>query len=133
MIQDNDGKVTELHCHYDVDTLGGKKPADGKKVKGIIHWLPVAQAKDACIRLYDRLFNVENPAALVDFVEALNPDSLKVLSGAKIEACLVDAQPGEVFQFTRLGYYVADLHDHTAETPVFNCVVNLKDTWQTKA
>lgn len=132
VIQDNDGKVTELHCHYDVDTLGGKKPADGKKVKGIIHWLPVAQAKDASIRLYDRLFNVENPAALDDFITALNPDSLQVLSGAKVEACLVDAKPGDAFQFTRLGYYVADRHDHSTENPVFNRVVNLKDTWKDK-
>ena len=132
VIQDEAGKVLELRCSYDIDTLGGKKPADGTKVKGIIHWLPAAQAKDATIRLYDRLFNVENPAVLDDFTTALNPDSLQVLTNAKIEACLQNCQPGEVFQFTRLGYYVADMHDHTLEMPVFNRIVNLKDTWQSK-
>ena len=94
-----------------------KKPADGKKIKGIIHWLPVKYAYAATIRLYDRLFNVENPAGTDDFAQALNPDSLTVLEHAKIEACLADCAPGEAWQFTRLGYYVADLQDHTTEKP----------------
>ncbi len=130
VIQDDEGNVTELHCRYDADTLGGKKPADGKKVKGIIHWLSNNDAVNARVRIYDRLFNVANPNKEEDFTNALNPDSLNVLSTAKIEPALATAAPGEIFQFTRLGYFVADRVQHSTEQPTFNRSVSLRNTWQ---
>ena len=130
VIEDEQGQVIELRCTYDPATLGGKKPAHGRKVKGIIHWLPVHTACDATVRLYDRLFNVENPAALEDFTQAVNPDSLKVIAGAKVEPALAQAQVGERFQFTRLGYFCADAKEHTEDHPVFNRVVGLRDAWK---
>jgi len=131
VIQDDDGNVLEVHCHYDADTLGGKKPADGRKVKGIIHWLNAEEAIDATVRLYDRLFEVENPTATDDFTQGLNPNSLTTITTAKIEPSLAQAQPGECFQFTRLGYFCADEQEHTNTHPVFNRTVGLKNTWDT--
>ena len=130
VIQDANGNIIELHCSYDSDTLGGKKPADGKKVKGIIHWLCANHAKTATVRLYDRLFTEENPAALEDFTKALNPNSLEILTNAKIETLAAQASPGDSFQFTRLGYFCADEKDHSEDQPTFNRVVSLRDTWK---
>lgn len=130
VIKDDSGAVIELRCTYEAGTLGGKKPADGKKVKGIIHWLSCAHAKNATVHLYDRLFLDENPAALEDFTTALNPHSLETLSDAKIEAIAANALPNEAFQFTRLGYFCADEKEHSADHPVFNRVVGLRDTWK---
>ncbi len=130
VIKDDQGNVIEVHCTFDADTLGGKKPADGRKVKGIIHWLNAKNAVDATVRLYDRLFLVEQPASLDDFTSGLNPESLEVLPNAKIEPSLTEAQAGEAFQFTRLGYFCADEHEHSSSTPVFNQTVGLKNTWK---
>jgi glutaminyl-tRNA synthetase len=125
--KDEEGNVTTVYCNYDPDTLG-KDPADGRKVKGVIHWVDAATAKAAEFRLYDRLFNVPNPAAEEDFTDAINPESLDVKQGWA-EAGLVDNVP-EVgaWQFERTGYFCLD-NDSTAEKPVFNRTVGLRDTW----
>ncbi len=125
--KDEEGNVTTVYCTYDPDTLG-KDPADGRKVKGVIHWVDAATAKAAEFRLYDRLFNVPNPAAEEDFTDAINPESLDVKQGWA-EAGLVDNVP-EVgaWQFERTGYFCLD-NDSTAEKPVFNRTVGLRDTW----
>ena len=128
VIKDSDGKIAELHCSHDPSTLG-KKPADGRKVKGIIHWVDARTAVDGRVNLYDRLFNTENPAAADDFREHLNPDSLQVVHAAKLEASLAHAAAETVFQFERLGYFCADRHLHKADDPVFNRTVGLRDTW----
>ena len=127
VIKDADGKIIELRCTYDENTLG-KKP-EGRKVKGVIHWVSVAHALDAEVRLYDRLFNVPNPAAEENFCDALNPNSLQVISGAKVEASLVDAELGSRFQFERVGYFCLDTEESSAEKLVFNRTVTLRDTW----
>ena len=116
----------EIYAEYDPESRGGN-PADGRKVKGAtIHWVDAKNALDAEIRLYDNLFTVEDPDAY-DFLEVLNPDSLQVLSGCKVEASLKSAKPGESFQFMRQGYFCADNRDSTAEHLVFNRSVSLKD------
>ncbi len=128
VIQDDQGNISELHCHYLPETLAGKKPAHGGKVKGVIHWLSAVQAQDAEVRLYDRLFNLENPGAESDFLQALNPESLQVISKAKVETSLLGVEAGDTFQFNRLGYFCADTK-HTSSKPVFNRVVALRDKW----
>lgn len=125
IIENEDGSVAELHCTYLPETLGGKKPEDGRKVKGFIHWLSAAEAVPAEMRLYERLFTVENPAAEDDFVMTLNPESLDVTNGF-VEAALAESQAEEHFQFNRLGYFCADQKDHTADHLVFNRVVSLR-------
>lgn len=125
--KDEEGNVTTVYCTYDPDTLG-KDPADGRKVKGVIHWVDAATAKAAEFRLYDRLFNVPNPAAEEDFTDAINPDSLEVKQGWA-EAGLVDNVPAVgAWQFERTGYFCLD-NDSSAEKPVFNRTVGLRDTW----
>jgi glutaminyl-tRNA synthetase len=125
--KDAEGNVTTVYCTYDPETLG-KDPADGRKVKGVIHWVDAATAQAAEFRLYDRLFNVPNPAAEEDFTDAINPESLEVKQGWA-EAGLVENVP-EVgaWQFERTGYFCLD-NDSTAEKPVFNRTVGLRDTW----
>ena len=127
VIKDADGKVIELRCTYDENTLG-KKP-EGRKVKGVIHWVSVAHALDAEVRVYDRLFNVPNPGAEENFCDALNPDSLQVISGAKLEASLAGSEPGSRFQFERVGYFCRDIEDSADDKLVFNRTVTLRDTW----
>ena len=128
VIKDSSGNIVELKCSHDKDTLG-KKP-EGRKVKGVIHWVPVNGAVDCEVRLYDRLFNDENPDAMEgDYRDHLNPDSLKVITGAKAEPSLVEAKPEDRFQFEREGYFCADRKDHSAANPVFNLTVGLRDTW----
>ena len=127
--KDADGKITRLHCRYLSETLGGKKPEDGRKVKGVIHWLSADEAHDATVREYDRLFSDEDPGKLDDFLEALNPDSLNIIH-AKVEKSLVEAQPETAFQFNRVGYFCADRYEHSKETPCFNRIVGLRDNWQ---
>ena len=123
---DDAGNVVEIYAEYDPESRGGN-PADGRKVKGAtIHWVDAKNALDADIRLYDNLFTVEDPDAY-DFLEVLNPDSLQVLTGCKVEASLKSAKPGESFQFMRQGYFCADNRDSTAEHLVFNRSVSLKD------
>lgn len=126
-IKDGDGKVTELRCTYIPESRSGQDTS-GLKVQGVIHWLSAAHARPAEVRLYDRLFQVEDPAAEEDFKKSLNPNSLEIIEQALIEPALAAAQPGDRFQFTRLGYFSVD-PDTGAGKPVFNRSVTLKDTW----
>ena len=128
---DENGNVTEVLATYDPDSRGGN-PADGRKVKGAtIHWVDAATALDAEVRLYDSLFSDPEPdAAGKDFLACLNPNSLEVLSGAKVEAGLAGAQPADRFQFLRQGYFCADSRDSSPEHLVFNRAVSLKDSFK---
>lgn len=127
VIKDSEGKVIELRCTYDEKTLG-KKP-EGRKVKGVIHWVSIAHALDAEIRLYDRLFNIPNPSAEENFCDALNPHSLQIIEGAKIEPSLATAEFGQRYQFERVGYFCLDTEDSSKDNLVFNRTVTLRDTW----
>lgn len=124
--KDEQGNVSTIYCSYDADTLG-KDPADGRKVKGVIHWVDARTAAPAEFRLYDRLFNVPNPAAQDDFVDAINPDSLVVKKGFA-EASLASDDSQSNWQFERTGYFCRDA-DSNAQTLVFNQTVGLRDTW----
>ncbi len=126
--KDTDGNITTLYCSVDRDTLG-KDPADGRKVKGVIHWVSAAHALDAEVRLYDRLFAVANPGAAEDFLSTINPQSLRIVAHAKLEPSLRDAKPEFAYQFEREGYFCVDSKLTTAEKPVFNLTVALRDTW----
>ena len=127
VIRNDAGEIMELHCSVDLDTLG--KNPEGRKVKGVIHWVAVAHAVPAEVRLYDRLFNVPLPGAGgSDYRADLNTQSLQVLTDVMLEPSLRAVQAGERFQFEREGYFVADL-DSTLEHPVFNLTVGLRDTW----
>jgi glutaminyl-tRNA synthetase len=131
VIRDANGRVSELRCTYDPETAGGKAP-DGRKVKATIHWVYAGDAMDTEVRLYEHLFNIEDPGDVPegrDWKEFLNPDSLVTRKGCKLEASLRDAKPGESFQFERLGYFCPDTVDWTADRPVFNRTVTLKDAW----
>ena len=125
--KDADGNITAVYCTYDADTLG-KNPADGRKVKGVIHWVEASTAKPAEFRLYDRLFTSENPAAFETVDEVLNPNSLTVVKGL-VEPGLVNAPAEKAFQFEREGYFCADSKDSSAEHLVFNLTVPLRDTF----
>lgn len=129
-IKDKTGEVVELRCTYDPDSRGGSAP-DGRKVKGTIHWVSAAHAVDAEVRLYDRLFTVENPAGDKehDFKELINPDSLTTLTGCKVEPSLAQAQVGDNYQFERTGYFCLDTVDSRPDQLVFNRTVTLRDTW----
>lgn len=122
---DDNGNITTVYCTYDPDTLG-KDPADGRKVKGVIHWVSARRYKDAEIRLYDRLFNVANPNSM-ELAEALNPDSLDVRQGV-VETSLAAKKTGDAVQFERTGYFCLD-KDSTDNKLVFNRTVALRDTW----
>ena len=129
--KDENGNVIAVHCTYDPESRGGQTP-DGRKVKGTIHFVSAAHAIDAEIRLYDRLFTVENPSdetGVADFSENLNPESMVVIKNAKLESNLASAQVGDKFQFLRMGYFCKD-KDSTDEMPVFNRTVALKDSWK---
>jgi glutaminyl-tRNA synthetase len=125
-VLDENGEVKELHCTYDPDTLG--KNPEGRKVRGVIHWVSAKYAKEATIRLYDRLFNVPNPGAMDDFNEALNPESLSVIT-AMVEPSVAEAEPETRFQFEREGYFTTDRYDHSADKLVLNRTVTLRDSW----
>jgi len=130
VVRDLAGEITELRCTHDPDTLG--KNPQGRKVKGVIHWVSARHAVAAEVRLYDRLFNVPEPGAGDrDFRADLNPDSLHNLTHCFLEPSLVAAKPGDRFQFEREGYFVAD-PDSRPERPVFNRTVTLRDTWGQK-
>ncbi|MCK6556378.1 glutamine--tRNA ligase/YqeY domain fusion protein [Candidatus Binatia bacterium] len=120
--------VTEIHCTYDPATRGGDAP-DGRKVKSTIHWVSAAHAVDAEVRLYDRLFRTEFPDREDDLIAALNPDSLQILRGCKLEPSLAAAKPGDRVQFERQGYFFVDPKLSAPDAPVFNRIVGLKDTW----
>ena len=128
--KDENGNVVEVYAEYDPESRGGN-PADGRKIKSTIHWVDAKNAEDAEIRLYDNLFTVEDPDA-GDFLELLNPDSLKVLTGCKVEAGLKTAKPGESFQFMRQGYFCVDNKDSAEDRLVFNRSVSLKDGFKKK-
>jgi glutaminyl-tRNA synthetase len=124
------GEPVEIHCTYDPATRGGNAP-DGRKVKATIHWVAAAHAVDAEVRLYDNLFSRENPNEEQegrDFTANLNPKSLEVLAGCKLEPSLAEAAPGSRFQFERMGYFCVD-PDASPGKPVFNRTATLRDTW----
>ena len=127
--KDEDGNITEIYCTYDPDTKSGM-PASNRKVKGTLHWVSCRHAVPAEVRLYDRLFMVENPGEEKDkdFRELLNPDSLKVLKNCYVEKYLLDCKPMDHFQFQRIGYFTPD-KDSTKDRLIFNRTVSLKDTW----
>lgn len=131
VVKDDDGNVIELRCTYDPETKGGKAP-DGRKVKGTLHWVSAEHAINAPVRLYDHLFNVENPNEASEggtFLDNLNPNSLETLTDCRLEPSLLDAEPGKRYQFERLGYFCADLVESKPGKPVFNRTVSLRDTW----
>ncbi|EWS97632.1 glutamine--tRNA ligase [Pseudoalteromonas sp. S3260] len=123
--KDDNGEITTIYCTYDPETLG-KNPSDGRKVKGVIHWVSASESVTAEVRLYDRLFSVPNPAAAEDFESTLNPDSLVVISNAKLEPSLANSVPAQGFQFERTGYFSRDTK---SENLVFNQTVGLRDSW----
>ncbi len=128
---EKNGEILEVHCTYDPATRGGDSP-DGRKVKTTLHWVSAAHAINAEVRLYDRLFNKENPDEGINgshFTDFINPDSLEVLMDCKIEPGLGNAAPGFSFQFERLGYFCKDIKDSSKDHPVFNRTVTLKDAW----
>jgi glutaminyl-tRNA synthetase len=130
VVKDEKGDVVEVHCTYDPATRGGNAP-DGRKVKSTIHWVSAAHAIDAEVRVYETLFTKENPNDVAeggDFTDNLNPNSVEILTGCKVEPSLAGAAPGSRYQFERLGYFVVD-KDSPAEPLVFNRTVSLKDTW----
>ena len=129
--RDGNGEITAVHCTYDPETRGGNAP-DGRKVKGTIHWVSAKHAFNTEVRLYDRLFTVENVGDIPegeDYRSYLNPDSLKIVRGAMMEPSLKDAGKGDRFQFERIGYFCVDSKDEFEEKPVFNRTVQLKDSW----
>jgi glutaminyl-tRNA synthetase len=125
--KDEEGNITTIFCSYDNETLG-KNPADGRKVKGVIHWVSADKSLPAEIRLYDRLFTVANPAAEDNFSETINPESLVKVNGF-VEASLVSAQAEQGYQFERTGYFCLDSKESRADALVFNRTVGLRDTW----
>ena len=128
--KDDDGNVTEVYAEYDPETRGGNTP-DGRKVRGTIHWVSASDCIDAEVRLYDNLFSVAEPEACEgDFTDYINPESLVVLKGCKLEKFLANAKPEERFQFMRQGYFCVDSGDSTPEAPVFNRSVGLKDSFK---
>ncbi|AHH46894.1 glutaminyl-tRNA synthetase [Francisella tularensis subsp. holarctica PHIT-FT049] len=127
VITDTSGEVIELKCSYLPETLGGKKPNDGIKPNGIIHWVDANNCLDAEVRIYDRLFNDENPANADRIEDVLNPDSLQVIKNAKVERSLESVKAEERFQFNRVGYFIADLKDCSNDTLVFNRIATLRN------
>ncbi|NLY41360.1 MAG: glutamine--tRNA ligase/YqeY domain fusion protein [Desulfovibrionales bacterium] len=123
-----DGSIQEVICTYDPATRGGDAP-DGRKVKGTLHWVSARHCAEAEIRLYDRLFTAELPGKDADFLTQINPASLEILSGCKIEQALVQAEPEARFQFERQGYFCADRQEHRPGQAVFNRTVTLRDSW----
>jgi len=129
--KDEQGNITTVYCTYDADTLG-KAPADGRKPKGVIHWVSASENVTAEVRLYDRLFNVPNPAAEDDFNTVINPESLVTIAKAHLETNLASADDGVAYQFERIGYFCKDSVDSTADNLVFNRTISLRDTWEKK-
>ncbi len=129
-IKDADGTIVELRCSYDPDTLG--KNPEGRKVKGVIHWVPAAASIECEVRLYDRLFRSPSPEKAEEgasFLDNINPVSLQVLTGCRAEPSLAQALPEDRFQFEREGYFAADIKDSKPGQPVFNRTVTLRDSW----
>nr|MDJ0523564.1 glutamate--tRNA ligase family protein [Planctomycetota bacterium] len=130
VVKDDSGNISEIHCTYDPETKGGSSP-DGRKVKATLHWVSARHAVDAEVRLFDRLFKVEDPDDAPegeDFMSNLNENSLEVLTGCKVEPSAASPEPLTRLQFERLGYFCAD-QDTRPGAPVFNRTVTLRDTW----
>jgi glutaminyl-tRNA synthetase len=130
VVKNDAGEIVELRCTYDPATRGGDSP-DGRRVKATLHWVSAAHATFAEVRLYDRLFSVEDPEQVPDgrtFLDNLNPDSLEILRRCPVEPSLAGRQPGDRFQFERLGYFVVD-PDSRPGALVFNRTVPLRDSW----
>ncbi len=128
---ENTGEIVEVHCTYDPETRGGSSP-DGRKVKGTLHWVSARHSINAEVRLYERLFNKENPAGgkdIADFKESLNPDSLEILSSCRLEPDLKNSAPKSMWQFERIGYFSVDIQKSSQGKPVFNRTVTLRDKW----
>ena len=131
VIKDDKGEITELHCTYDPASRGGASP-DGRRVKGTLHWVSVPHAIDAEVRLYDKLYTRENPMDAEEgkeFTDYINPDSLQVLKGCKLEPSLAQAETGISYQFLRQGYFCLDNKDSKPDAPVFNRTTGLRDSW----
>ena len=128
--KDEAGNVIEVYAEYDPETLSGR-PESNRKVKGTIHWVSAQDSVEAEVRLYDRLFTDENPSEIKDkeLAELLNPESLEVVTGCRIEPYLAEAKLGEYYQFQRVGYFCLD-PDSRPDRLVFNRTVSLKDTWK---
>jgi len=130
VVKDAAGKVVEVHCEYDPASRGGASP-DGRRVKGTLHWVSATLGRKAEIRLYDHLFNQENPDKVEegeDFISRMNPDSLEVLTDSVVEPALADVAVGAPLQFLRMGYFCKDA-DSTGDHLIFNRTVSLKDGW----
>jgi glutaminyl-tRNA synthetase len=127
VVKDNAGEIIELRCSYDPDTRSGTGTSD-RKVKGTIHWVSAEQSLPATVRLYDRLFTIPNPGKADDTMSVLNADSLQTVD-AMLEPSLADADAGTPVQFERLGYFCVDSPSSSADAPVFNRVVTLRDSW----
>jgi len=126
VVKDDDGKVIEVHCTYDPESLGGQAP-DGRRVKGTLHWVSADHAVDATVRLYEHLFTTDDPGE-GNLHENINQDSMKILT-AKVEPSLKNAKPGDRYQFMRKGYFYLDPEDTTEDELVFNRIISLRDTW----
>jgi glutaminyl-tRNA synthetase len=133
VLRDANGNVTELRGTYDNATRGGKNPEGRPKVKAAVHWVSAKHAITAPVRLYDRLFSVDNPDAAAgpdgDFTDFINPHCLENINDAKLEPSLAEVRPGERFQFLRVGYFIADAKDSAPGKPVFNRIVTLRDSY----
>ena len=133
IIKNNNGEVTELHCTYDPKTKGGWSD-DGRRIKGTLHWVSIPHAIDAEIHQYEHLFNVENPSKVIEgqsFTDNLNPNSLQIIRGCKLEPSLKTTKLGEYYQFLRNGYYCVD-KDSTSDNIIFNRTTTLRDAWGKK-
>jgi len=126
-IKNDIGEIIELRCSYDPETRGGNAP-DGRKVKATLHWVSAEHAATAEIRSYSHLFTRPNPGTENDVIDDINPDSLMVMKGCQLEPSLVGVEPGQTVQFERLGYFCSD-PEGTANKPVFNRTLGLRDTW----
>jgi glutaminyl-tRNA synthetase len=131
--KDSDGNITAIHCTYDPESRGGFA-VDGRKVKGTIHWVSASEGKTVTVNLYERLFSVSDPESDpdIDFIDQLNPDSIKVVKNAVAEPELLNLEPGTTVQFERKGYFCVDSKDSAPGNPVFNRTVTLRDSWKNK-
>ena len=128
VIKDSNGEITEIHCSYDPNTKGGMSE-DGRKVRGTLHWVSAQECIEAEVRLYDRLFMSDNPENNGDFIDDLNPESLSVITRAKLESSLSTASTETIYQFERTGYFIIDSKDSIGNNLIFNRAVSLRDSW----
>ena len=128
VIKDGKGEITEIHCSYDPNTKGGMSK-DGRKVRGTLHWVSAQECIEAEVRLYDRLFLSDNPENNGDFIDDLNPESLSIISKAKLEASMSTASTETIYQFERTGYFIKDSKDSIGNNLIFNRAVSLRDSW----